>query len=167
MHPGYMLYWKQRHHRDGRCGPAYAAAPCEPSPRETGAEWAWRASGRRGDAVFGSAGFGVRRPVRLLGMRLDLDDKQQAKLARIVERIRIERDQAAVDLRRAAGDIADTLEGSDFDEDAVNAAGQARVDAARRVQDVVSAALRELHELLDEEQREELASLIRTGTIRL
>ncbi len=166
MHPGYMLYWKNRHRRDG-CGPAYATSHCGPSARETAAEWTWTASARGGDAVFGSAGFGIRRPVRFLGMRLDLDDKQLSQLARIVERIRIERDQAAVDLRRAAGEIADTLEEGDFDEAAVEAAGQQRVDAAKRVQEVVSSALRELHELLDEEQRLELASLIRTGAVRL
>ena len=117
--------------------------------------------------MFGSSGFGIRRPVRFLGMRLELDDKQLSKLAKIVERIRIEREQAAVDLRRAAGEFADALEGSEFGPDTVEAAARRRVDAAKRVQDVVSDALSELHELLDDEQREELADLIRAGVVKL
>ena len=90
-----------------------------------------------------------------------------SQLARIVERIRIEREQAAVDLRRAAGQFADALEASDFTLDAAESAGQRRVDAAKSVQEVVSRSLQQLHELLDEDQRDELASLIRTGAIRL
>jgi Spy/CpxP family protein refolding chaperone len=100
-------------------------------------------------------------------MRLDLDDAQVAKLAKIVERLRVEREQAAVDARRAAGSLADALEGAAVDDARVQEATRLRVDATRRVQEAVARALGELHELLDGEQREELASLIRSGTIQL
>ena len=108
-----------------------------------------------------------RRPVRFLAERLDLSEKQLSQLARIVEQIRIEREQAAVDLRRAAAQFADALEGSDFAADAAEAAGRRRVDVAKSVQEVVDRSLRELHALLDADQRDELASLIRTGAIKL
>jgi len=163
-----MWYWKQRQRRGDACGgSAYANAWCGPPLQPTRPEWHF--SGRSGssDAVFGSGGFGIRRPVRFLADRLELDEKQLSKVARIVEQIRIEREQAAVDLRRAAGDFADALEASGFETAAAEAAGQRRIDAATSVQTVVSRSLRELHELLDEDQREELASLIRTGAVKL
>ena len=171
MHPGYMWYWKQRQRQryGGSCGPTHASGWCETGAGAPRAEWSYHHSGfrGRGDAVFGSGGFGVRRPIRFLAERLDLSEKQVAALARIIEQIRIEREQAAVDLRRAAGELADAFERRDFASDAAESAGRRRVHAAKSVQDVVASALRQLHEMLDEEQREELASLIRTGAIRL
>jgi Spy/CpxP family protein refolding chaperone len=128
--------------------------------------WHWHASAFD-DPLIGSSGLGVRRPVRFLALRLDLDDKQVAQLSRIVERLRTEREQAAVDLRRAAGDLADALEASDLDAARVEAGTRERVAAAERVQQAVARALRELHALLDAEQREELAALIRSGALRL
>ena len=167
MHPGYMWYWKQRQRRGRDCGPMYASGGCASTPHDSGTEWMWVSGSRRGDRVFGSGGFGIRRPVRFLADRLDLDDRQVTALSRIVERIRIEREQAAVDLRRAAGEFADVLEASEYRDDPVSAAGRRRVDAATSVQEVVTRALRDLHELLDAEQRAELATLIRTGAIKL
>ena len=168
MHPGYLWYWKQRQRHGNSCGPTYASTWCETGTHRSGPEWTFHTSSRQsGDSIFGSGGFGIRRPVRFLSERLDLSEKQVSQLARIVERIRIEREQAAVDLRRAAGQFADALEASDFTLDAAESAGQRRVDAAKSVQEVVSRSLQQLHELLDEDQRDELASLIRTGAIRL
>ncbi len=168
MHPGFLWYWTQRQRYGGTCVPTYSSAWCETGTHASGPEWTFRASSRRSsDPIFGSGAFGIRRPVRFLAERLDLTEKQLSQLARIVERIRIEREQAAVDLRRAAAQFADALEGSDFTLDAAKAAGQQRIDAAKSVQEVVSRSLQELHELLDEDQRDELASLIRTGAIKL
>lgn len=172
MHPGYLWYRKQRQRRGhgygGACGSTQAGAWCAGGSSASGAEWSYyTSSGGGGDGVFGSSGFGVRRPIRFLSERLDLSEKQVSELARIVEQIRIERAQAAVDLRRAAGELADVLESGDFTTDAAEAAGRRRVEAAQSVQKVVARSLKLLHELLDEEQRVELASLIRTGAIKL
>jgi hypothetical protein len=172
MHPGYMWYRKQRQGRGqaygGTCGPTYASAWCEAGTGASDTEWTFHSSSRgSGDPVFGSSGFGVRRPIRFLSERLDLSEQQVSELARIIERIRIERAQAAVDLRRAADEFADVLESGDFTTEAAESAGQRRIAAAKNVQDVVSSSLRLLHEMLDEEQRDELASLIRTGAIKL
>ena len=52
-------------------------------------------------------------------------------------------------------------------DDKLAAAGERRLEAARRVQETVNEAVRALHALLDEEQREDLADLIRTGGLRL
>jgi len=130
-----------------------------------------RASGHRrrggGDSVFGAGGLGVRRPLRHLAYHLDLDPAQVSKLARILESVKVEREQAAVDLRRASGELADALEGEELAAEKLSAAGERRLEAARRVQETVAEAVRALHALLDEEQREGLADLIRTGGLRL
>jgi hypothetical protein len=170
MHPGYLWYRKHRQRQGygGTCGPTYASAWCATGAHTSGTEWTYHSGSREsGDAVFGSGSFGVRRPIRFLSERLDLSEKQVSELARIVERIRIERAQAAVDLRRAAGEFADALASDDFTMGAAESAGQRRVDAAKSVQNVVSHSLKSLHEILDEDQRDELASLIRTGALKL
>jgi Spy/CpxP family protein refolding chaperone len=166
MHPGFIHHWRRRQRAAAECGtPVYG---CYVGTRPGyGSRWAWEASRRFGDGMHGAVGFGARRPVRFLAMRLDLDDAQVAKLAKIVERLRVEREQAAVDSRRAAGALADALEGAAVDAARVEEATRLRVDATRRVQESVARALGELHELLDGEQREELASLIRSGAIQL
>jgi Spy/CpxP family protein refolding chaperone len=133
-------------------------------------EWLRRARpfehrGGDGDDFFG-AGLGVRRPLRFLAWRLELGDEQTSSLARILERLKLERAQAALDLRRAAAALADAFEG-EFARAQAETAAEQRAAAARRVQDAVAKALEELHALLDPEQRRDLAELIRTGAIRI
>ena len=120
--------------------------------------------GGESDDFFG-AGLGVRRPLRFLAWRLDLTEEQSSSLARILEKLKLERAQAALDLRRAAAALADALEG-DLARPQLEAAGEQRSAAARRVQEAVAKALEELHALLEPEQRRALAELIRTGGIR-
>ena len=163
MHPGFIHHWRRRY-RAELGAPLYG---CYGADGGGGSRWAWEASRRFGDPAFGAEGFGARRPVRFLAMRLGLDDAQVARLAKIVERLRVEREQAAVDTRRAAGALADALEGEALEAARVEEATRLRVDAARRVQESVARALAELHALLDAEQREELASLIRSGVVHL
>lgn len=166
MHPGFIHHWRRQ--RRAACRDAAAAYACYDGGGAYGRRWAYEASRRRfGDGGFGAEGFGARRPVRFLADRLDLDDAQIAKLAKILERLRVEREQAAVDSRRAAGAIADAFEGAALEAERLDEATRLRVEATRRVQESVARALRELHELLDGEQREELASLIRSGALRL
>ena len=167
MHPGFIGYWRRRRRAEAGAWSGAAYGSCY-GPRADSAsrDWSWATSGPFGDS-FGAGGFGTRRPVRFLAMRLDLDEAQIAKLAKIVERLRVEREQGAVDTRRAAGELADALEGEALDSARIDQASRLRVEAAGRVQDALVRALREIHALLDAEQREELASLIRSGALRL
>lgn len=119
-----------------------------------------------GDGDFFGAALGVRRPLRFLSHRLDLSEEQTAALARILEHLKLERAQAALDLRRAASTLADAFAG-DFGRDAAEAAAAQRAEATRRAQDAVAKALEALHALLDPEQRSVFAELVRTGTIQL
>ncbi len=159
------------HSCSGAFDPRWAYAGAGPrASRAWADEWLRRArrfehrGGGDADDFFGT-GLGVRRPLRFLAWRLELTHEQTSSLARILERLKLERAQAALDLRRAAAALADAFE-SEFARARADAAGEQRAAATRRVQDAVAKALEELHALLDPEQRIDLAELIRTGAIR-
>ena len=116
---------------------------------------------------FGGGSFGVRRPLRFLAYKLELDEKQVAELARILDDLKTERAQGEVDRRRSLSGFADAVGGATFDAARVKEAAQLRVATAERLRDAVSGALGRLHALLDNAQRERLAYLIRTGVLSL
>ena len=117
-----------------------------------------------GPSGFGS-GWGVRRPLRFLAHKLDLDDRQVAELARILDDLKTERAQAEVDRRRTVAALADALAGDAFDAAKAAQAGGERVKSAERVRDAVLKALQQIHAVLNAEQRVRLAYLIRTGAL--
>lgn len=167
-------FFSRRWHRHSGLAP-FAYAGCAPSPRSR-PEWSGEELGRAQrfasrrfdeDDVFGGVGLGVRRPLRFLSWRLELSAEQTTSLARILERLKLERAQASLDQRRAAAELADALEADEFGTAQVGAAGERRAAAARRVEEAVAKALEELHALLHAEQRGQLAELLRTGTIRI
>ncbi|HEX5227677.1 MAG TPA: Spy/CpxP family protein refolding chaperone [Bryobacteraceae bacterium] len=119
-----------------------------------------------GDEGFGSGGgFGVRRPLRFLAHKLELDEKQVVLLARILDQLKTERAQAAVDDRRALGEFADALAGDAFDATKASAAGDRRVESNKRLRETLLRSLQEIHAMLNSEQRARLAHLIRTGVL--
>jgi Spy/CpxP family protein refolding chaperone len=110
-------------------------------------------------------GFGVRRPLRFLAHKLDLDESQVVALARILDELKTERAQAMVDNRRSLSEFADAVSGGTFDEGKARAGGDRRVKTAERLRDAVLKALREIHAVLNSEQRAKLDYLIRTGVL--
>ena len=133
----------------------------------------WGRRGRRGDGCgsgmwheggFGPA-FGVRRPLRYLAYKLDLDDDQVNDLARILKILKTERAQAEVDNQRSIGDLADAFGEDSFEAKAAEAALNGRAESAARIQTEVLKAVKETHELLEPEQRKQFAYLIRTGSL--
>ena len=76
------------------------------------------------------SGFGVRRPLRFLAHKLDLDEKQIAELVRILDDLKTERAQAEVDDRRSLAEFADSLAGDAFDAAKAGNAGERRVQSA-------------------------------------
>jgi Spy/CpxP family protein refolding chaperone len=109
--------------------------------------------------------FGVRRPLRFLAHKLDLDDKQVAALVRILDELKTERAQAAVDDRRSLAEFADAVAGETFDAAKATGAGERRVQSAARLRDALVRALGEIHALLNPEQRERLSYMLRTGIL--
>jgi Spy/CpxP family protein refolding chaperone len=165
MHP--MMWWHGR--RRGACGEGADCGPHGGGP--------WQAAGRHGGPPFGGGGggddfggggsFGVRRPLRFLAYKLDLEDKQVAELATILAELKTERAQASVDERRTTSALADVIAAESFDEAKANAATGERVKSTERVEAAVAKALGKLHALLLPEQRAKLAYLLRTGALAI
>jgi Spy/CpxP family protein refolding chaperone len=115
----------------------------------------------------GGGSFGVRRPLRFLAYKLDLDERQVAELAMVLDTVKTERAQAEVDQRRTTAAYADLLAGESFDAEAAAKVSDERVHSAKRLQTAVQAALAKIHALLEPEQRKRLTYLLRTGALRL
>ena len=110
-------------------------------------------------------GFGVRRPLRFMAHKLDLDDKQIEELARILDELKTERAQAGVDERRSLSEFADAVSGETFDAAKASAGADRRVESAKRLRDAVVRALQQTHAMLNPEQRGRLAYLMRSGML--
>jgi Spy/CpxP family protein refolding chaperone len=119
------------------------------------------------DRSEGRSGLGVRRPLRFLAHKLDLDEPQISELARILHDLKTERAQAEVDDRRSLAEFADALAGDSFDTSKAATAGERRVQSAARVRESLVRALEQIHALLGPEQRQRLAYLIRTGVLSI
>jgi Spy/CpxP family protein refolding chaperone len=161
MHPGFMSWWA-RHHAPRH---AYAYAGCDPA----GYSAHRRHGGEEGFADEGGlpGGFGVRRPLRFLAYKLDLDERQTEQLAAVLDDLKTERAQAAVDHRRMTAAMADLFGSGAFDAGRAAEAAKARVAAAERLAGVQAQALARVHALLDEEQRKTFAYLLRTGVLAI
>jgi Spy/CpxP family protein refolding chaperone len=133
---------------------------------ERGGWWAGHGHGGGGPGDDGG-GFGVRRPLRFLAYKLELDENQVEKLARVLDELKIERAQGAVDQRRSSGALADAVEGETLDAAGLAAAAADRAKSAERLAQAVAKALTKIHELLTPKQRTQLAYLIRTGTLSI
>ena len=168
MYPGFISHWRRERCSDRRAAMSYGSAGYG-GRHGRAREWEYGASGEDDPGQFGFAGgsFGVRRPLRFLAYKLHLDEKQVGELARILDEIKTERAQAAVDHRRAISIFADAIEGDAFDESKAGSGAELRLESAKRLRGAVLSALGRLHKLLDPEQRARLAYLIRTGTLSI
>ncbi len=175
MYPGMMGWWK-RGHAHGACHTGGAEARCG-SPGECG-----HGEGARGfrwghggppeafaagdhDGHFG--GFGVRRPLRFLAYKLELDEAQVEALASILNDLKTERAQGEVDLRRSTAGIAEAIAAETLDVAKITAVTQGRVKSAERLRDAVVEAIGRIHAMLTPEQRTRFAYLIRTGALSI
>jgi len=163
MHTGIVSWWRARH---GACGSG-SAWSCGPGVHRS-QEWAGGGDGTGGGGDGdGFGGFGVRRPLRFFAYKLEMDERQVAELARILDELKIERAQAEVDRRRTLSAFADAVGGETFDQARAKEAADLRIASAERLRDAVTKALARIHALLRNDQRERLAYLIRTGVITL
>jgi Spy/CpxP family protein refolding chaperone len=156
MHPGMMWWWKQARRGCGegaRAGEGWQAGP-------------WQHGGG-GDDFGGGGAFGVRRPLRFLAYKLNLSEEQVAELAKILDELKTERAQAAVDDRRTIAAFADAIGLEQFDDAKAREGGELRTKSAERLRDAVVKALGKMHALLDSGQRAQLAYLIRTGVLSI
>lgn len=169
MHPSMIDWWNRRRAHEAEwvghgCGPS----GCGPGGGHGGGghRHGFRHGGGHDDD-FGGGAFGVRRPLRFLAWKLELEEGQVAELAKVLNDLKTERAQAAVDDRRSTSAFADGIAGDAFDDAKVGEAATLRVQTAERLRDAVVNALRRIHAVLDAEQRERLAYLIRTGALSI
>ena len=156
MHPGMMWWWKQ------------ARRGCGEGARVGEGRWQaapWQHGG--GDDFGGGGAFGVRRPLRFLAYKLNLSEEQVGELAKILDELKTERAQAAVDDRRTVAAFADAIGIDQFDEAKAREGGDLRTRSAERLREAVVKALGRIHALLDSAQRAQLAYLIRTGVLSI
>ncbi len=111
--------------------------------------------------------FGVRRPLRYLSYQLDLDETQRRGVAAALDRVKTEREQAALDEKKMVADLADLVASPELSSESLNDTLGARVRAAESVQNHVARAIEEIVGLLDPDQRQEFAYLLRTGAFRI
>ena len=168
MHPAMVSWWRARNAGEG-CGDGPGVS-CSPRGWHGHGGGGWGGGPPSGDGGgdgdgFGGGAFGVRRPLRFLAYKLELDERQVAELARVLDELKTERAQGEVDRRRSLTAFADSLGGETFDDAKAKEAGALRVQTAERLRDAVTKALGKIHALLEPEQRERLAYLIRTGAL--
>jgi Spy/CpxP family protein refolding chaperone len=173
MYAGFIPWWKQArmaHAQQMGCGAGHGRWGAlvdhlhDALPPE-GHRGPWQAHGY-GQSEEGSS-FGVRRPLRFLAHRLELKEAQVSELARILDELKTERAQASVDDRRAIAAFADAVSGAAFDGAKATEAAKQRSQSAERLNAAVTGALSKIHALLEPEQRDRLAYLVRTGTLSL
>jgi Spy/CpxP family protein refolding chaperone len=161
MHPAVMS-WLRAKQALVSCG-GYGGWPhCRPE----GHPWGAHHGGEEFESG-GGGGFGVRRPLRFLAHKLDLDEGQVRALARILDDLKTERAQAEVDRRRTVSGFADAVAGETFDAARAAEAGELRQRSAERLREAVVKALQQIHALLSAEQRTRLAYLMRSGALSL
>lgn len=165
MYPGMMGWWKYAQ-RMG-CAEERPGAGCGPHGWRGHEHGGWHAAPEGHDGDVGGSAFGVRRPLRFLAYRLELDEEQVAQLARILDELKVERAQAEVDRRRTVASFADALEAEAFDAARAAEGGGLRVKSAEKLREAVERALAKMHALLRPDQRKQLAYLIRTGALTI
>lgn len=180
MHPFYAAWQRATHrfagHSHGHCGPDgerrgqhWFGGRCGPGGGHEHGGGHGGPFGGGGGEFDGDGGgsFGVRRPLRFLAYKLELDERQVAELAMVLDTVKTERAQAEVDQRRTTAAYADLLASESFDEAAASKVSSERVRSAERLQTAVQTALGKIHALLTAEQRKRLTYLLRTGALRL
>ncbi|MCR9259009.1 MAG: hypothetical protein NXH95_04770 [Pseudomonadaceae bacterium] len=122
----------------------------------------YQARGRRGGHHGGGSYFGVRRPIRYLSYQLDLDDAQTRKVAAVLDRLKVEREQAKLDEARTVIDVASLVTESELSVEMLKEALAPRVTSAEHLQVAVAKAMHDIIRELDPEQREDFAYLLNT-----
>jgi Spy/CpxP family protein refolding chaperone len=195
MHPGFFGYWHARQHgwqhhgwqgqgRHGHGGHGHgeaghgeshghAAEACAGACGDIGAarrelrrhlREQWYALPHGADE---GGGFGVRRPLRFLAHKLELNEEQVAQLATVLSALKTERAQSDVDQRRRTSALAAAFEGPEFDAAKVEEAEAEQARSAERLRQAVARALAQIHALLDDTQRKKFAYLLRTGVLSI
>jgi len=113
----------------------------------------------------GGRNFGVRRPLRYLAHRLDLDDSQIRKMASILNQLKTEREQAELDEKRTVAGMANLLADGTPTLDEIREVLSGRVKSAEHLQEETAKAVVAISNFLDDDQRDEFVNLLLTGSV--
>jgi Spy/CpxP family protein refolding chaperone len=174
MHPAMFAWWNARRRaafgEEAVCGPhggPWGHHGHGGHGRGHGHDHEHHEPGGGGGGGDENGAFGVRRPLRFLAFKLELEEAQVTELATVLSDLKTERAQAAVDHRRTTSSLADAIAAEAFDEAKAKAAADERSKSTERVQTAVVRALGRIHALLKPEQRAKLAYLLRTGALSI
>lgn len=113
----------------------------------------------------GGSNFGVRRPLRYLTHRLDLDDSQTRRMASVLNQLKTEREQAELDEKRTVAAMANLLAEGTPTLDEVRQALSGRVKSAEQLKEETAKAVVTICDFLDDDQRNEFVNLLLTGVV--
>lgn len=111
--------------------------------------------------------FGVRRPLRYLSYQLDLDEAQRRRIAAALDRLKMEREQGKLDKKKTVSDLADLVTRENVSVDELRKALAPRLESTENLQMAIARAVQEIVAVLDADQREEFAHLLRSGVLNL
>lgn len=111
--------------------------------------------------------FGVRRPLRHLAWKLNLNETQLRDIVDVLDRLKTAYNQARLDQDRSTSEIAAVFSEAAFDGDRVSSALAMRTHASDVLNQELLAAVRRIFELLNDDQRQEFAYLLRSGAFVL
>ena len=112
-------------------------------------------------------GYGARRPLRYLSYNLDLDENQVRKIAAVLDGLKMEREQASLDEKKTVSELAKLVTVENVGVDDLRAALAPRVQSTERLQVTIAKGLQEIVDILDVDQRQEFAYLLRSGAFRI
>ena len=108
----------------------------------------------------GEGMFNVKRPLRFLIHKLDLDDDQAMVVADAFSDFRIEKAQAEVDRSRAKKLMVQAMSADEFDLDQAQSAVKAQVETSQQLHEAFLAAIQRIHAVLKPDQRTRFVFLI-------
>ncbi|MGK0337995.1 MAG: hypothetical protein ACJAYE_001526 [Candidatus Azotimanducaceae bacterium] len=114
-----------------------------------------------------SAGFGVRRPLRYLAHRLDLDENQMRRMATVLNQLKTEREQAVLDEKRTVAGLAGIMAEGTPTLDECREVLTGRTKATAQLNEETAKSIVAICDLLDDEQRTEFVDLMLVGDFTL
>jgi Spy/CpxP family protein refolding chaperone len=145
----------------GLSGPADPRTPEQDPPQN----WYAQREHRRRSRHTGS--FGGRRPLRYLSYQLDLDEPQRRQIGAVLEEVKVEREQADLDEKKMVASLAEQIGKPEVTADSLKHTLSSRVRSTEQIQAIIAEALEKIVGILDADQREEFAYLLRTGAFRV
>lgn len=111
--------------------------------------------------------FGGRRPLRYLSYQLDLDEPQRRQIGAVLDEVKVEREQADLDEKKMVASLAEQIGRPEVTVDSLKQTLSSRVRSTEQIQSTIAEALEKIVGILDTDQREEFAYLLRTGAFRI